>query len=439
MIMYGVYERRRELLMEQFEDTDDVIFLRGSTTVQRNADIEYRFRQNSNLRYLTGIDLPDIAMLLVPKEKKFILFAREYSADDQIWIGKQPSLEELKEQFGADEVYPLGEVREVVDSYRLTVIHSLKNHSSPFCYRRKEFATALVEMRLIKTPVELTEMNNALEVTAKAFDAVMRSTKPGINEQELEAVVEFMWRSHCADYAFHSIVTQDGATLHSENNTNTLEDGRLLLIDIGCELNGYCSDITRTFPVNGKFSPEQAAIYDIVLQAKKECIDMLKPGISMGDVQKHSDKVIAQGLLDYGILKGDLDTILEKQLHRLFFLHGIGHWLGMDCHDCADIGSYLKPRARFYARELEPGNVVTIEPGIYFNESILTDPERIEKYSEFVDFERARELITKVSGIRIEDDVLVTSIGSHVLGPGIPEERDELEEIVGSGGFKFFE
>lgn len=425
--------------MERFGDRD-VIFLRGNSAVQRNADIEYRFRQDSNVRYLTGVDLPDAAVLLLPKERKYILFASESSVDEQVWTGSKPSLEEIRGQFGADEAYPIGDVRKVVRRYKRRTVHSLRQHSSPFRPRRKQLAEALAELRLVKSPEEIAEMESAAGVAAKAVDALMRLTKPGANEQELEAVVEFIWRSHGADYAFSSIVTQEGAILHSMYNTGTLEDNRLVLIDIGCEYNGYCSDISRTFPVNGKFSPEQAAIYDIVLQAKRECTDMVRPGISMGEVHKHSERVIAQGLLDYGILKGDLDTILEKGVHRLFYMHYIGHWLGMDDHDCSDMEKEAKTHSVMLKQgTLQPGNIITIEPGIYFNERILTDPKRIEKYSEFVDFEKAREFITKVSGIRIEDDVLVTETGHRVLGPGIPEERDELEQIVGSGGFSFFE
>lgn len=209
MITQDAYRERRERLMERFGDRD-VIFLRGNSAVRRNADIEYRFRQDSNVRYLTGIDFPDAALLLIPWEKKFILFAKEYSAAEQVWTGKTPSLEELRGQFGADEAYHISEAREVVGRYRQAAIHSLKGLSSPFCYRRKELAGALAGMRLVKSPEEIEEMESALETTARAFEGIMRQAKQGVNEQELEAVVEFMWRAHGDGYAFPHIVTIKG-------------------------------------------------------------------------------------------------------------------------------------------------------------------------------------------------------------------------------------
>lgn len=192
--------------------------------------------------------------------------------------------------------------------------------------------------------------------------------------------------------------------------------------------------------MGGKFTPEQAAIYDIVLSAKKECIGMIGPGVQYKEIDDHASRVIIQGLLDCGILKGEPDTLLEKEAHRLFFMHSIGHWLGMDCHDCSDLERDAKSYSVMLKQGvLQPGNVITIEPGIYFNERILDDPEKVEEYKDLVDFEKARELMATVSGIRVEDDVLVTETGHRILGPGIPEERDELEKIVGTGGFSFFE
>ncbi len=434
MITQHTYAERRERLMKEFEDTDEVIFLRGATPKTRSADGQYAFRQDSNVRYLTGITEPDIAMLLVPKESKYILFAREHPAAEQVWTGKTPSLEELGQLYGADEVRPLDDVRRVMDSYAPAAIHSLKGNSAPFRTRRKALSELLYGMRIAKSPEEIAEMESAVSVAGRAFDAIMRATRPGESEARLEGIAELMWRSYGEDPSFAPIVTIEGAILHSERNRKTLVDGRMLLVDMGCELNGYCSDITRTFPVNGSFTPEQATIYGIVLQAKREATGLVRPGADFKDIDRHAMRVIAEGLREEGILTAGVDELLASGAVRLFYMHGLGHWLGMDCHDGSDFRSVISKGAWAESLILSPGKVITIEPGIYFNELLLNDQDKVEQFKGMVDFGKARSLMGTVSGIRIEDDVLVTDTGRRVLGPGIPEEPDELEALVGAGG-----
>jgi len=414
---YGLmnYKERRDHIMRTIDGT---IFLRGQEEQFRNADSEFSFRQNSSFLYLTGVSIPDVAMML--NDGKFNLFYDPLSAEDQAWVGKQPSREELKERTGADAVYPLDKICKKVKGN----VHSLKSMASPFRYQYRQLANALVDMRMIKDDKEIATIEKALSITAKAHLTLMRMTRPGISERDLEAVTDLLFRQNGAVHAYLPIVTTKGEILHSNLNSNTLLDGKMLLVDAGCEVAGYASDITRTYPVNGIFNAEQADVYDIVLQAKKEAIAMLKPGVMFEDIDKHTRRVVAQGLRSMGVLKGNVDDILENDAQNLFYMHGLGHPLGLDVHDCCD----LIAERRYRNKPLEAGHVTTIEPGIYFNK-LLFDDEAMDEHKEFVDFDRASKV--NVSGVRIEDDVLVTQT-ARVLGPKIPEERAELEALIGT-------
>ena len=424
------YAERRQRLMDRFADSNALLVFHGNKQVQRNVDTPYEFRQDSTLRYLTGIDLPGISVVLIPSENKYLLFAVPSNLKKEVWTGKKPSLQELKELYAADEIYPARKIAAVLGNYKSRLPLTLPGKErTGFTYPSKSLAQAIAYMRLVKSPAEVTEIESALELTAKIYDRLMRAAKAGVNERELQAIIEYFHRINGATYAFPPIVTTNGAVLHSENNQNILQDGKLLLVDIGAELNGSNSDITRTFPVTGRFTPEQRELYEIVLRAKREAIALIKPGVPYKEIHLRAAKVIAEGLLEFGVLKGSLDDVIKNEAHRIFFPHGVGHNLGQDTHDADDLFPITEQRKM----ALQPGNVYTIEPGIYFIEVLLDDPTKIAKHGAFVDFDKARALIKSVSGIRIEDDVLVTEDGHRILGPHIPEEVEELEAIVGKG------
>lgn len=457
MIQQNNYRARRECLMDAFADSNGVIFLRGNSVIQKSPDIDDRFRQNSYLRYLTGADMPDAAMLLVPEEQKYILFAPKSTSEDEVWTGRKPTQKELKRIYGADEVHYTDEIDGVLKRYNDKDFYTLPHHVDAlsflgFLARHEELVNELIEMRLHKTPEEIREIEKALAVTADAYDTVMRVTRAGIKENRLTALMEYIFASSDSQAAFPPIITIEGGVLHGWYANRMLTDGKMLLVDAGAEVDGYAADVTRTFPVNGKFSPEQRELYNVVLRAKKEATDMMRPGINFRDVHMRAERVIAEGLRDYGILKGNIDSIMENGAHRLFFPHGLGHSVGLDVHDCGDFPDIVagysngNPRSKKFgldklrfARRLEAGHVLTVEPGIYFIKGLLNNAEMYRPYRDFINLEKARQHIHDVSGIRIEDDVLVTEDGHRTLGQSkIPEECDELEKIVGIGGIKIF-
>ena len=432
MIPQESYKKRRETLMEKFEDKDCSIFLKGKSRISRNTDVNYPFRQDSHVFYLSGINMPDVSLLLLPQEHKYVLFAPETTMTEEMFTGKKPSLEELKEIYLADEIYSSDRLDEIMKKHKCRSTYSLPELNGAHRYRHKRLRDKIIAMRSIKNSEEIDEIEKALEITAKTYDIAMRMTRPGINEAEVQAAIEFIYRSNGVTYAFPPIVTINGNVLHSENNNNMLEDGRLLLMDSGAEFGCYAADITRTFPVNGKFSPEQKALYNVVLEAQTKAIEKARPGIALKDLDKIAEEIIAYGLKDAGILKGNMSPILEKEIHRVFYPHGLGHAVGLDVHDCTD---FQKQMRQFKNKQLQPGNVFTIEPGIYFIDALLNNPEIYEDHKEHINMDKAKQMMNTVSGIRIEDDILITKDGCRVLGKTkIPKEVDQLERIVGSRG-----
>jgi Xaa-Pro aminopeptidase len=461
MITQQEHAERREKLMGSFKGTETVLFLQGGNEIMRNPDVPYEFRQNSHFRYLTGIDLPGMSMMLVPDEERFILFAPIHSLDDEVWDGKQPSHGALKLMYGADEIYSTEQIDTTLSKYspkNIQLIHSMSpSFAGATQHVDSEFANVLTDMRLVKTAAEIKEIEEALRITNRSYSAAMRATSPGKKEVEIQAAIEYMYRVNGATYSFPPVVTMMGKILHffrsGANLDATLDDGGLLLIDSGAEVNGYSADITRTFPVNGKFSPEQLAVYNIVLEAKKQATEAMKPGVNYRDIHLLAEKIITEGLRDMGILKGNAADIRENGAHRLFFVHGLGHAMGLDDHDCGDFKYFAagyseqNPKSELFglnmlrfARELVPGHVVTVEPGIYFIDALLGNAELRAKHGEFVNFDAAEKLIKPVSGVRIEDDILVTETGHRVLGRGpmIPQEPEELEAIIGKGAHTYF-
>ena len=452
MISQQEYASRRARLMESVNH--GVIFLKGNDEVLRNPDVPYEFRQESHFRYLTGIDMPGVSMMLVPSERRYILFAPIQTNNDKVWNGEGLSHDDLKRLFLADEIHESGKELDVATRYNPESIHTLHapswfatflpNVTQYVDEKGGQLSRQLVDMRLVKSPAEIALIEKALDITRDSYYKAITKTRPGINESVIQAEIEYIYRANGATYAFPPIVTQNGNVLHLFRNGNTLESGKMLLIDSGAEVDGYDADITRTFPVNGKFGPDQRDIYNIVLEAKKEATSALRPNVNYRVIHMLAERIIAEGLKDFGILKGNVSNILENGAHRLFFVHGLGHPLGSDDHDCGDFkdltGGYneYNPRSdKFglnslrYAKILQPGNVMTIEPGVYFIPVLLNDPKIRQEYREFVDFDLALKLVRNVTGIRIEDDILITETSHRQLGPRIPEEIKDLEQIIG--------
>ncbi|HLG24736.1 MAG TPA: Xaa-Pro aminopeptidase [Candidatus Nanoarchaeia archaeon] len=450
MIPPSEYSARRERLMRMFSADDCIIFLQGDAGGNRNPDVPLEPRQNSFVRYLAPLNGVGYSIMLVPKENKFILFAPENTRDDIVWKGRRPDFEELKHLYGADEVHSPKKISEIAIAYNPRNVYSLKGSNGDFRYFRDEdLAKALVGMRLIKSEDEVREIEKALEITSKTYDAMFRLTRPGRNMKDLLGALRMIYYMNDATHSFMPIITNRADVLHLEEIKGVLKSGDLALYDTGAELieSGYGSDITRTAAANGKFTPEQLDIYNIVLQAQIEAIAMLKPGVNYRDVHFHAEKIVAQGLKDMGILKGSLNDILANGAHRLFFRHGLGHHVGLDDHDCggpyADIAAGYdesNPRSeRFgidklrFAGTVKPGMVLTAEPGTYRLTEFKDDNELLDDHKIYVDFGKAEKIMALVPGVRIEDCVYITEFGPVVLGPNIPKTVIGLEGIVGAG------
>jgi Xaa-Pro aminopeptidase len=427
------FAKRRQRLIE-IMGPDSIAVLPNAKVSTRNRDVDYLFRSDSNFHYLTGFDEPESVLVIVPGRPhgEYILFCRERDLEKEIWDGYRAGQEGAIEKYGADDSYPYSDLNDILpgllenkqkvyytmgnvpsfDHRLIEWLNHLRNASrqgkhSP--YEMIELDHILNELRLYKSSAEIKAMRYAAEVSAKAHVRAMEFTSVGKWEYEVEAEIihEFM-KSNCRSPAYPSIVGggENGCILHYIENGHKLKNNDLLLIDAGAEYDYYAADITRTFPVNGKFTPAQKALYTIVLDAQKAAIAEVKPGNHWNQPHEAAVRVITEGLLDLGLLQGELEQLIHDESYREFYMHRTGHWLGMDVHD---VGDY---KVGGQWRLLEPGMVLTVEPGIY-----IRDPEHIHKKWHFI-------------GIRIEDDVLVTKTGHEVLTHGVPKEIDEIEALM---------
>jgi Xaa-Pro aminopeptidase len=427
------FAKRRQRLIE-IMGPDSIAVLPNAKVSTRNRDVDYLFRSDSNFHYLTGFDEPESVLVIVPGRPhgEYILFCRERDLEKEIWDGYRAGQEGAIEKYGADDSYPYSDLNDILpgllenkqkvyytmgnvpsfDHRLIEWLNHLRNASrqgkhSP--YEMIELDHILNELRLYKSSAEIKAMRYAAEVSAKAHVRAMEFTSVGKWEYEVEAEIihEFM-KSNCRSPAYPSIVGggENGCILHYIENDHKLKNNDLLLIDAGAEYDYYAADITRTFPVNGKFTPAQKALYTIVLDAQKAAIAEVKPGNHWNQPHEAAVRVITEGLLGLGLLQGELEQLILDESYREFYMHRTGHWLGMDVHD---VGDY---KVGGQWRLLEPGMVLTVEPGIY-----IRDPEHIHKKWHFI-------------GIRIEDDVLVTKTGHEVLTHGVPKEIDEIEALM---------
>lgn len=415
------FEERRTRVFTQMQP-NSALLLFSEIEKRRNNDCTYPFRQDSYFWYLTGFNEPNAALLLLKTEQaeKAIIFLRPRDPLLETWNGRRLGVERAPEQLNVNEAYSIEELATVLPKilknltalYYVPEIHTwgdkLVTESAVSFSEILDWQPMLSEMRLIKSPNEIRLMQQAGQITALGHIKAMQTTRPNRFEYEIESDILHEFNRHCARFpSYNSIVAggNNACILHYTENDRPLNDGDLVLIDAGCEFAMYAGDITRTFPVNGKFSQPQREIYELVLKAQKRAIELLVPGNSIKQANDEVIRIKTQGLVNLGILKGDVDTLIEQQAYRQFYMHGLGHWLGLDVHD---VGSYGQDKQRI----LEIGMVITVEPGIY----IAEDADVPEQY--------------KGIGVRIEDNLLMTEYGNKILTAAAPKEIADIENLM---------
>jgi Xaa-Pro aminopeptidase len=415
-------------------DQKSVAIIPGAREATRSNDTQYRFRQDSDFFYLTGFEEPEAIAVVAPgRSEKYTLFVRPRDPEQEIWVGRRAGVEGAKSDFGADQSFPIGEfdekLHDILDGaeklyYRLGVHSDLDNKiiaqiSEMRAINRKPIhpprtiidpATIVHEMRVLKSTKEIEVMQKAADIAAEAHVEAMKAVRSGMKEYEVEALIEQVFRRHGAAAPAYTSIVGAGANatiLHYINNDGELRDGDLLLVDAGAEYKGYASDITRTFPINGRYTKAQREIYDLVLEAQMSCVEMVRPGVTHDELKAHSVEMLTEGMVRLGLLKGEPATLIKEEKYKQFYMHGLGHLLGIDVHD---VGIYYYDKQ---SRALEPGVVMTIEPGIY----VAPDTKDIpEQYLGI--------------GVRIEDDVLCTENGPRVLTTKVPKNADEIEALM---------
>ncbi len=415
-------------------DPNSVAIIPAAREATRSNDTQYRFRQDSDFYYLTGFEEPEAIAIIAPaREQKYRLFVRPRDPEREIWDGRRAGVEGAKSEYGADESFPIAEfnekLHEILDGaaklyYRLGVNSDLddtiiRQIARMRALNRKPIhppqtiidpATIVHEMRVLKTPEELELMQRAADIAAEAHCAAMKAVRPGMKEYEVEALIEQIFRKQgAAAPAYTSIIGAgpNATVLHYINNDGELRDGELLLIDAGAEYKGYASDITRTFPINGRYTKAQREIYDLVLKAQMSCVEMVRPGTTHEELKDHSIEVLTEGMVQLGLLKGDPEELIKEKKYEQFYMHGLGHMLGIDVHD---VGRYYYEKE---SRALEAGVVMTVEPGLYISPNTKDIPEQYLGI-----------------GVRIEDDVLCTANGPRVLTTKVPKQAEEIEALM---------
>ena len=426
-------KRRKQFL--RMVGVGNIAVIASASIMQRNSDVEFPFRQNSDFFYLTGFDEPEAVLVLVPgrEQGEYILFCREYDETMALWVGASAGLEGALKDFGANDSFPIDDIDDILpgllenknrlyfpigvhpefDQQLMDWSKQVRARSRAGVSAPAEFVSSdhlLHEMRLIKSAFEIKQMKKAAKISVQAHIKAMQTCQPGMYEYQVDASLKHTFISQAAQQeAYPAIVGggHNGCVLHYIDNNSILNDGDLLLIDAGCEWQKYASDITRTFPVNGVFSDEQKALYQLVLDAQYAAIEQVQPGNHWNDPHDAAVKVLTKGLVKLGLLKGRVPTLIKNEAYKPYYMHRTGHWLGMDVHD---VGDYKIDKQW---RELEPGMVLTVEPGLY----IQPNAKEVDKKWRGI-------------GIRIEDDVLVTKKGHEVLSSGAPKEITAIEALM---------
>ena len=426
------FSRRREQLMRMVAP-GGIAILPAAPVRTRSRDVEYRFRQDSDFYYLTGFAEPDAVIVLAPGREngEYLMFCRDHEPEKELWDGKRAGPDGVMRDYAANDAFPIDDIDDILpgimescsrvyytmglyaefDARIADWLNSLRGREARGVHTPREFIALdhlLHDMRLYKSRNEISAMRRSAKVAVGAHTRAMQFVRPGLYEYEVEAEFAREFRRNSACMAYSPIVGGgiNACTLHYIENSQVLNDGDLLLIDAGCELDYYASDITRTIPVNGRFSPEQRAVYEIVLEAQLAAIDKTRKGNHWNEPHDAAVRVITRGLKKIGLLTGTLARLIRDEAYREFFMHRTGHWIGMDVHD---VGDY---KVGDDWRLLESSMVTTVEPGVY-----IPDTRKVPA--------RWRGI-----GVRIEDDVAVTSNGPDVLSKGLVKDPDEIESLM---------
>jgi len=425
--------RRRQALLAQMAPASAALIF-SAPEATRSADSEYPYRQNSDFWYFTGFNEPEAVLVLIKSDDTHnhsVLFNRLRDKTAETWFGRRLGQEAAPEKLGVDRALAFSEINEQLyqllngldvvyhaqgeysyaDEILFTALNTLRKGSrqnliAPLSIT--DWRPLVHEMRLFKSPEEIDILRRAGEISALAHTRAMQACRPGMFEYHLEGEILHEFNRHGARFASYNTIVgggENGCILHYTENESELRDGELVLIDAGCEYQGYAGDITRTFPINGKFTPAQREIYDIVLASLDAALTLFRPGTSIQDVTGEVVRIMVSGLVKLDILKGDVDQLITDNAHRAFFMHGLSHWLGLDVHD---VGVYGPDRSR----PLEPGMVLTVEPGLY----IAPDADVPPQYRGI--------------GIRIEDDILITENGNENLTASVVKKADEIEALM---------
>ena len=448
----NIYKSRREALCKTLNG--GLILFYGNNPVPMNYPSNtLRFRQDSNFLYYCGLDFPGLNMVLNADTGKATLFGDDLSTDDIVWEGKRVSIEEMATMSGIDQSFSSSQLLDFISS-RKNNIHYLPYYREDqkaflnMIFNKKiipsrELTRAVIAQRSIKKKEEIQEIESALEVTSEMHKIAMRSSGEGVKEQMVVGKMEGYALSHGRRLAYPSIFTVNGEILHNNFYLNAMKKDQLVLNDTGAEsANHYASDITRTFPVNGKFNAMQSQIYNIVYEMQQAALKFCKPGKSFKEAHIKASSIAVEGLKSIGLMRGDSDEAVNNGAHALFFPHGLGHMLGLDVHDMEGLGEdlvgYEEENNRSdqfglaylrLSKKLEPGFVITVEPGIYFIPQLIDEWSSKRKLEEFINYNEIKKFIG-FGGIRIEDNVHITDQGNDILGPEIPKRISEIEAVM---------
>ncbi|MFQ5639396.1 MAG: aminopeptidase P family protein [bacterium] len=460
MFAAETYRKRREKLTEQIQN-GILIFLGNHESPMNYADNCYRFRQDSSFLYYWGLDNAGFAAAIDIDENREIIYGNELTLDDVVWMGPQPSLQERCQQVGVEEIHAFDQLKShmtkalaqgrkihFLPQYRPDNIMALAEMLGNAPHKLNESASrelihAVVEQRSVKTPEEIEHIEMALATAYDMHTYTMRHAQPGVVERELAGAIEGIALAQGGPPSFPIILSVHGETLHNHFHGNRLKTGDLLVCDAGAESAlSYAADITRTTPVGGKFSDQQKVIYEIVLTAQQRAIAAIQPGLKFKEVHLLAAKEIAEGLKQVGIMQGDPDDAVQAGAHALFLPHGLGHMMGLDVHDMEGLGEdyvgYDQETRRSeqfglsalrFGKRVQPGYVLTVEPGIYFIPQLIDMWRAENKFSEFINYDLV-EKHKDFGGIRIEDNIVVTESGCRVLGKPIPKAVEDVERLA---------
>jgi Xaa-Pro aminopeptidase len=454
----STYTKRRKIL-KQNVDSGIILLLGNEESGINYADNHFHFRQDSSYLYYVGLNQPHQAVILDTDEGKEILFADDPDISQIIWTGPVPSREDLARKAGIEHHRPYQDLKSYLLEYKKgRTVHFLPPYRSEHTLKLQQWLglnpgeieanksikliKAIVEQRSVKTEAEIEQIEEAVNVTGKMHLEAIRAARPGMKEYEVVSRVHQKVLEQGCELSFPVILTVDGQTLHNHYHGNEIREKDVILCDAGAEnAMGYAGDISRTFPAGKKFTGLQRSLYEVVLQSQLAAVDALEPGIPFKDVHLTACKVLVEGLKELDLMKGSVDDAIQEGAHTLFFQCGLGHMMGLDVHDMENLGEEfvgytddLQQSTEFglkslrLGRELEPGFVVTIEPGIYLIPELIQYRKEQGRYTDFVNYEKV-EKIQDAGGYRVEDDYLITEDGARLLGDPIPKTIDEIEDL----------